>query len=140
MKSWKHWLRRNGLNPDYVQDAKEDFVGTITKTALRGSTIGDAHNCAGARCTMENGAMMSMIGARMAYVVWTPRDIRRYSHSGYVPLQNDHGGLSLLGAWFYLRIPTGIRAQGASHKPNGTGPKHKKHRKPRKSLSGEMRA
>lgn len=94
---WQPRARARGFNPKKIVDAKKrgkytEFFIEVTPAKLKGTTVGDAENCVGAKCVREaTNATWVWMGTTVAIVGYENGQLVRYAHNGEVPKKHDAG-------------------------------------------------
>lgn len=134
-------MAKAGYQRAEFSDATEPVLLTIPEPETRawaklikGSTIGDACNCVGARCVKWSipGVEWVWLGASIAFVAYKDGRRLRYGHTGIVPRTQDKGfyppsgtfALKPLPPAQHMDAPRAGRATGKGTVPAGaTGTK-----------------
>ena len=128
--TWKTRLKLEGFDPSFVKDARTPVEALVAIKDHKGAVIGDIKNCTGARCLKRTlDALLVLMYARTAIVVYAPTHIRRYQQGGIsggkkgpqTIAEKQDAGYAVVGQTVKLIPPIGRRRLGQTHDPINPG-------------------
>lgn len=143
--SWKGEMRKAGYDPAIVEDATKPMIlGNVLKQDLKGAVIGSPTHCCGSHAIRrETGAEWVWVGAKVAIVVFSPKNAKRYVHNGGIPSMQDKGFFPINYPVRLKVPPNGVSreyAKDRNHKiKNGTLSPKRKNKSAGYTIVGEFR-